>query len=35
MGLTPEQMAGFAEMMARVPCGRPGEAEEIAAAALY
>jgi NAD(P)-dependent dehydrogenase (short-subunit alcohol dehydrogenase family) len=35
MGLTPEQMAGFGEMIARVPLGRPGEAEEIAAAALY
>ena len=35
MGLTPEQMAGFGEMIARVPLKRPGEAEEIAAAALY
>lgn len=35
MGLTPEQMAGFAEMIARVPLNRPGEAEEVAAAALY
>lgn len=35
MELTPEQMAGFGEMIARVPLGRPGEADEIAAAALY
>jgi len=35
MGLTPEQMAGFGEMIARVPLNRPGEAEEVAAAALY
>jgi NAD(P)-dependent dehydrogenase (short-subunit alcohol dehydrogenase family) len=35
MGLTPEQMASFGGMIARVPLGRPGEAEEIAAAALY
>jgi NAD(P)-dependent dehydrogenase (short-subunit alcohol dehydrogenase family) len=35
MGLTPEQMAGFGEMIARVPLKRPGEAEEVAAAALY
>ena len=35
MGLTPEQMKGFGEMIARVPLGRPGEPEEIAAAALY
>ena len=35
MGLTPEQMAGFGEMIARVPFGRPGEPDEIAAAALY
>ena len=35
MGLTPEQMAGFGEMIARVPLGQPGEPEEIAAAALY
>ena len=35
MGLTPEQMAGFGEMIARVPLKRPGEADEIAAAALY
>jgi NAD(P)-dependent dehydrogenase (short-subunit alcohol dehydrogenase family) len=35
MGLTPEQMAGFGQMIARVPLGRPGEPEEIAAAALY
>lgn len=35
MGLTPEQMAGFGEMIARVPLKRPGEADEVAAAALY
>jgi NAD(P)-dependent dehydrogenase (short-subunit alcohol dehydrogenase family) len=35
MGLTLEQMAGFGEMIARVPLKRPGEPEEIAAAALY
>ncbi|TCK69763.1 SDR family oxidoreductase [Acidipila rosea] len=35
MGLTPAQMAGFGEMIARVPLQRPGEPEEIAAAAFY
>lgn len=35
MELTPAQMAGFGQMIARVPLGRPGEPEEIAAAALY
>ena len=35
MGLTPEQMAGFAQMIQKVPLGRAGESEEIAAAALY
>jgi NAD(P)-dependent dehydrogenase (short-subunit alcohol dehydrogenase family) len=35
MELTPEQMAGFGQLIARVPLGRPGEPEEIAAAALY
>lgn len=35
MGLTPEQMAGFGQMVADGPFGRPGEPEEIAAAALY
>jgi NAD(P)-dependent dehydrogenase (short-subunit alcohol dehydrogenase family) len=35
MGLTPEQIEGFGAMISRVPLGRPGEAEEIAAAALY
>lgn len=35
MGLTPEQMAGFGQMIARVPLQRPGEPEEIADAALY
>ena len=28
-------MEGFAQMIARVPLGRPGEPDEIAAAALY
>lgn len=35
MELTPEQIAGFGQMIARVPLGRPGEPEEVAAAALY
>lgn len=35
MGLSPEQMAGFAQMIGKLPLGRPGEPEEIAAAALY
>ncbi len=35
MGLKSEQMAGFGEMIARVPLKRPGEADEVAAAALY
>jgi NAD(P)-dependent dehydrogenase (short-subunit alcohol dehydrogenase family) len=35
MGLTPEQMAGFGELIASVPLKRPGEADEVAAAALY
>ena len=35
MDLTPEQIAGFGEMIARVPLQRPGEPEEIAAVALY
>lgn len=35
MGLSQEQMAGFAQMIARVPLGRAGESDEIAAAALY
>ena len=35
MGLTPEQMAGFGQMIAHLPLQRPGAAEEIAAAALY
>ena len=35
MGLSPEQMAGFAQMIAKVPLSRPGEPEEIASAALY
>jgi NAD(P)-dependent dehydrogenase (short-subunit alcohol dehydrogenase family) len=35
MGLSPEQIAGFGQMVANGPLGRPGEPEEIAAAALY
>ena len=35
MELTPEQLAGFGQMIARVPLGRPGEPEQIAAAVLY
>jgi NAD(P)-dependent dehydrogenase (short-subunit alcohol dehydrogenase family) len=35
MGLSPEQMTGFAQRVANGPLGRPGEPEEIAAAALY
>jgi NAD(P)-dependent dehydrogenase (short-subunit alcohol dehydrogenase family) len=35
MGLNPEQIAGFGQMVANGPLGRPGEPEEIAAAALY
>ncbi len=35
MGLTPEQAAGFEQMIAKLPLQRMGEAEEIAAAALY
>jgi NAD(P)-dependent dehydrogenase (short-subunit alcohol dehydrogenase family) len=35
MGLSPEQIAGFGQMVAKGPLGRPGEPEEIAAAALY
>jgi NAD(P)-dependent dehydrogenase (short-subunit alcohol dehydrogenase family) len=35
MGLTPEQMADFGEMIAWVPLKRPGDVDEIAAAALY
>ena len=36
MGLSPEQMAGFAQaMIAKVPIGRQGEPDEIAAAAVY
>ncbi len=34
MGLTQERLNSFGEMISRVPLGRPGEAEEIAAAAL-
>jgi NAD(P)-dependent dehydrogenase (short-subunit alcohol dehydrogenase family) len=35
MGLTAEQMAGFAQMIERLPLRRPGHPEEIASAALY
>ena len=35
MGLTPEQIAGFGAMIARVPLGRMGVPAEVAAAALY
>ena len=35
MGLSPEEMTGFAQRVANGPLGRPGEPEEIAAAALY
>ena len=35
MGLSPEQIAGFGQMVANGPLGRPGKPEEIAAAALY
>ncbi len=35
MGLTPEQMAGFAQMIGKLPLARPGQPEEVAAAALY
>lgn len=35
LGLTSEQIAGFGEMIARVPLGRMAEPGEIAAAALY
>ena len=35
MELTPEQMAGFAQMIEKLPLRRPGQPEEIASAALY
>ena len=35
MGLSAEQMAGFGQMIAKLPLQRMGEPEEIAAAALY
>ena len=35
MGLSPEQIEGFGQMVANGPLGRRGEPEEIAAAALY
>ena len=35
LGLTREQIAGFGAMIGRVPLGRMGHADEVAAAALY
>ena len=35
LDLSPEQMAGFEQMIQRTPLGRSGEPAEIAAAALY
>ena len=35
MGLSAEQIAGFGQMVANGPLGRPGKPEEIAAAVLY
>ena len=35
MGLTNEQIAGFSQMLAKIPSGRASTPEEIAAAALY
>ncbi len=35
MELSAEQMAGFGQMIAKLPLGRPGHSDEIAAAALY
>jgi len=35
MGLSPEQIAGFGQMVANGPLGRPGEPEEIAAAVVF
>jgi NAD(P)-dependent dehydrogenase (short-subunit alcohol dehydrogenase family) len=35
MGFTPEQIAGLGQMVVNGPLKRPGEPEEIAAAALY
>lgn len=35
MGLSAEQLAGFAQMIEKVPLSRPGQPEEIAGAALY
>ncbi len=35
MGLSPDQIAAFGQMAAKVPLGRMGEPDEIAAAALY
>ena len=35
LGLTKEQIAGFSAMIGRVPLGRMGSADEVAAAALY
>lgn len=35
LGLTEEQIAGFGAMIGRIPLGRMGAADEVAAAALY
>jgi len=35
MGLSAEQMAGFGQLVAKTPLGRPGDPDEVAAAALY
>jgi NAD(P)-dependent dehydrogenase (short-subunit alcohol dehydrogenase family) len=35
MELSEQQLAGFAQMIGKIPLGRPGQSEEVAAAALY
>ncbi len=35
MGLSAEQIAGFGQMIGKIPLARPGQPEEIAGAALY
>ena len=35
IGLTQEQMAGFGEIVGKVPLGRMGNPEEVVGAALY
>jgi NAD(P)-dependent dehydrogenase (short-subunit alcohol dehydrogenase family) len=35
MGLSEQQLAGFAQMIGKIPLRRPGQPEEVAAAALY